>query len=253
MHPVLKLALPVALGLAWLPSRAAAASLSDERIEAAVDAALTSSENAAAISGLKPRSDEGILTLGGTVETLYALDQAVRQAGTVPGVVDVVVTATVPRSKFPDSQILGEVQQALQTPSFSFVGFQASVGGGRVVLTGTSGSYAQKLLAEKEISKISGVVEIQNRIAVTSETNVSPEALSRLVLSKLTGGPAPVPGRFQVSVHGSEAILTGRVPLYINRLEASEISLAVPGIRDVDNRLVVDPGLLTPHSDSAQP
>jgi osmotically-inducible protein OsmY len=253
MHRVLKLILPVALGLVWLPSLAAPASISDARIEQAVSAVLADSETVSGAAGLKVRCDEGILTLGGKADTLYALSQAVRRAGAVPGVVDVVVTATVPRLKIPDSQILADVQLALQTPSFSFMGIQASVGGGRVVLTGKCGSYAQKLLAEQEISKISGVVEMQNRIDVTSETNVSEEALSRLVLSRLSRGPTPVAGRFQVSVHGKLAILTGRVSLYLNRLEASEIALGVPGINEVDNRLVVDPSLSPPPSDSAQP
>lgn len=225
---------------------AAPAALSDDRIEDAVESALASSESASALSGLRIRCDEGILTLGGSVETLYSLDQAVRQAGTVAGVVDVVVTAVVPRLRVPDSEILAAVQQSLQTQSFSFANIQATVGGGRVALSGSSGSYSQKHLAETEISKIAGVVEIQNRITVTSETNVSEQGLSRLVLSRLSGGAAASAGRLQVSIRGSLAILVGRVPLYLNRLEASETTLGVPGIQEVDNRLVVDPSLASP-------
>jgi osmotically-inducible protein OsmY len=171
MRPLRKMILPAALVFFYLSSLSAAGSLSDERMEAAVEAALSRLDNVSGTSDLKVGCDEGILILGGTVETLYTLDQAVRRAGSIPGVVDVVVTATVPRLGIPDSGILAGVQQALRTPSFSFVNIQASVGGGRVALTGTCGSYTQKLLAEREISKISGVVEVKNRIAVTSETN----------------------------------------------------------------------------------
>jgi osmotically-inducible protein OsmY len=243
----------VALGALWLASPAASDSLSDDRIAAAVEAALARPESALGSSGLKVRCDEGILTLGGTAETLYSLDQAVRQAGAVPGVVDVVVTAAVGRLGVSDSEILADLQQALQTPSLSFANIQAAVGGGRVTLTGTCGSHGQKLQAEREISKIPGVAEVQNRIAVTSETNVTAQGLARLVIARLTRGSSPVAGRFQVSIQGSVAILTGRVPLYLNRLEASEAVLTVPGIQQVDNRLLVDPALASPPSESSQP
>ncbi|MCI0568317.1 MAG: BON domain-containing protein [Acidobacteria bacterium] len=242
-----------ALGFFWLSPPAAPGSLGDERLEAAVEAALTRSESLSEIAGLKVQCDEGILTLRGTVKTLYTLDQAVRQAGTVAGVVDVVVTAAVPRLGIPDSEILAGVRQALQTPSFSFVNIQASVGGGRVALTGTCGSYSQKLLAEREISKIPGVVQVQNRIAVTAQANASEERLARLVLSRLTGPSGPAEGLFRVSIRGSVAILTGRVPLYLSRLEAEETALGVPGIQQVDNRLVVDPLLGPPPSAPTQP
>ena len=242
----------ITLGALWLATPAAPGSLSNDQVEAAVEAALARAESVSGSSGLKVRCDEGILTLGGTAETLYSLNQAVRQAGTVPGVVDVVVTA-VPRPGVSDSEIRAGAQQVLQTPSFSYVNNQAAVGSGRVTLNGTSGSYAQKLLAEREISKIPGVVEVRNRIAVTSETNLSDERLALVVLSRLTSASGAIAGLFRVSIRGSVAILTGRVPLYLSRLEASETALGVSGIQQVDNRLLVDPVLAPPPSDSAQP
>ena len=243
----------VALALVCTPTFADSPSLTDENIEAAVMAALTPDEKLPGSAGLKVRCDVGILTLGGTADTLYTLDQAVRQAGAVPGVVDVVVDATVPRSRIPDTEILAEVQKAMQVPSFSFVSIQATVGGGRVTLSGTAGSYAQKLLAEREISKIAGVTGIQNRIVVKAETNVSETGLSRLVFSRLTAGGSPVAGKFDVSIRGNVAILTGRVPLFLNRLEATEAALGVPGIQEVDNRLVVDPSRVTSPPETTQP
>src|SRR5262245_22082883 len=240
----------IALGALGLASPAAPGPLSDDQVEVAVEAALAR-ESVSGSSGLKVRCDEGILTLGGTAETLHSLNQAVRQAGAVPGVVDVVWTA-VPRPGVTDGEILAGAQQALRTPSLSYVNIQAAVGSGRVTLNGTCGSYAQKLLAEREISKIPGVVELRNRIAVTSETNLSDERLASVVLSRLTSASGAVAGLFRVSIRGSVAILTGRVPLYLSRLEASECALGVSGIQQVDNRLVVDPALAPPPSDEAQ-
>jgi len=231
----------VALGALLLPAPAAPNSLDDDRIEAAVEASLAGADTAG-ISGLRVRCDEGILILGGTADTLFAIDQAVRLAGAVPGVVDVVVSATVPRRSIPDAEILASVQRALQTPSFSFVSIQTTVGYGRVKLSGSSGSYAQKILAQREISRISGVLEIQNRIIVKTETNVSQEGLARLAASRLTSASS-VAGIIKVTIRGKVAVLSGRVPLFITRLEATEAALSIPGIQAVDNRLVVDPAL----------
>lgn len=233
----------IALGALLIPTPAAAGSRSDDRIKAAVEAALARAEIISGISGLRAQCEEGILTLKGIADTRFAIDQAVRLAGAVPGVVDVVVSATVPRQRVPDAVILAEVQRALQIPSFAFVSIQATVGYGRVMLSGSSGSYAQKILAEREISKISGVLEIQNRITVKSETNVSEKRLASLVAARLISESSPVSGVLKVAIRGKVAVLSGRVPLFLTRLEATEAALSIPGIHEVDNRLVVDPNL----------
>lgn|GEM_PF-2297015 len=242
----------VALGAWLLPTPAAPGTLNDDRIEAAVEASLAGA-NTAGISGLRVRCEEGILILGGTADTLFAIDQAVRLAGAVPGVVDVVASATVPPRSIPDAEILASVQRALQTPSFSFVGIRTTVGYGRVVLSGSSGSYAQKILAQREISRIPGVLEIQNRITVKTETNVSEEGLARLVAARLTSTTSPVAGIFKVAIRGKVAVLSGRVPLFLTRLEATEAALNIPGIQEVDNRLVVDPNLTPLPSQPTRP
>ena len=243
----------IALGALLIPTPAAPGSLSDDRIQAAAEAALGRPEVISGISGLRVQCDEGILTLKGIAETLFAIDRAVRLAGAVPGVVDVVVSATVPRQRVPDAEILAEMRKALQIQAFSFVNIQATVGYGRVVLSGSSGSYAQKLLAEREISKISGVLEIQNRITVKAETNVSEKGLARLVATRLISESSPVSGILKVAIRGKVAVLSGRVPLFLTRLEATEAALNIPGIQEVDNRLVVDPNLTPLPSQPTRP
>ena len=237
------------LCLEGFPSRIEAAGYGDEQLQEAVETALQSSGENPGLLTLKVRCDAGILTLGGTAPTLSVLRAATRRAAGVPGIVDIVITATIPRRGIPDSQISTDVQKALSPPAIPAGSVQVTVSEGRVTLKGSCGTYSCKLVAEEEASKVAGVVEIANRIQTTSETNLSEEGLARLVKSRLSSTPTPVPGKIQVEAHLNSVTLRGRVPLYLNRLQASEAALSVPGIASVDNRLIVDPTMI----DSNQP
>jgi osmotically-inducible protein OsmY len=253
MRRLLAILLPLALLQLAPAGSGMAASPSDEQILQAAEAALGPPGGTPGLTGLKVRCDTGILTLGGIADTLSALRQAVRRAGAIPGVVDVVVSATVSRRAIPDAQVLAEVQNVLRSPSLNGGSMQASVRDGRVALTGSCGSYASKVLAEEETAKLAGVVEIVNRIQVTAETNLSEQGLSHLIQTRLASAGSAVPGKIQVSVHGDVVTLTGRVPLYLNRIEIEEAVLAIPGVREVSNRLLVDPALATPAAPPATP
>jgi osmotically-inducible protein OsmY len=243
MHPGRIWVLVAILAVSW--SRAPGAPTpADSAIEERVRQALAASENRSQFAGLRIHSDEGILTLRGRVPSLYALDQAIRLAGAVRGVLDVFPSAALGQGRIPDSRILAGVQAALRSPSFSFVGIRATVGRGRVELAGSCGSYAQRALAEQEIAKVAGVIEIRNRIEVTSETNASERQIARMVSARIAAvREDSAGGKIRVSIQGSRAILTGRVPLYRDRLDAAQAALGVPGIKTLDNRLIVDPML----------
>ncbi|HEV8376731.1 MAG TPA: BON domain-containing protein [Candidatus Polarisedimenticolia bacterium] len=230
-------------------SFAIASSPGDARIVDAVESALMASGDSG-VRGLRVRCEAGILTLGGTADTLSTLDMAHREAARVPGVLDVVVTAVVSRRGIPNAQVLADVRQALGRMDSASGSIQATVGSGRVMLQGVTGTFEQKMMAEKEVSKIPGVSGIQNEIRIGSETNARAHELTRRILSQLRSGPSAIPGRFEVTMKGRTAILKGRVPLYLHRIEAGEAVLSVPGVSSVDNRLVVDPGLVQPASDS---
>ena len=225
-----------------------AAYFSDAQIQEAAEAALGPTGDTAGLSGIKVRCDTGILTLAGTADSLSVLRQAVRRVGAIPGVVDVIVTATVLRRGIPDAQVLTAVQDALGTLPFAPGRIQALVKDGRVSLSGTCGSYPARLQAEEAIAKVAGVADIVNRIEVTAETNLSEQGLSRLIRTRLTSGASSIPGNIEISVHGDAVTLTGRVPLFLNRIEAAEAVLGVPGVQEVNNRLLVDPALVTPTS-----
>ena len=239
------------LGLLLVTATAIASPLpipTDVQILDAVQNVLMSSPEAGA-RGLRVRCEEGILTLGGTADTLFSLQAAVRQAGTVRGVLDVVVTATVPRRGISNAQVLSDVREALGRMDSASGSIQASIGYGVVVLQGVTGTFGHKMMAEEVVSRIPGVTRIQNDIRVSTETNARAHELSRRILAELRSGSTTLPGGIDVTMKGPVAVLEGRVPLFVHRIEAEEAALSVPGVTSLDNRLVVDPTLTAPASE----
>ena len=56
-------------------------------------------------------------------------------------------------------------------------------------------------------------------------------------------GALLIPTPAAAGSRSDDTVLSGRVPLFLTRLEATEAALSIPGIHEVDNRLVVDPNL----------
>jgi osmotically-inducible protein OsmY len=186
------------------------------------------------------------VTLSGRAETLSVLFQAERRAGEIRGVLDVVILAGVSSSGISDSQILLEIQQALTAPAFRGDTIAVSVVGGSVHLSGTSVTYARKLLAERSASEVHGVVSVQNNLRVVAPAEGDDSELARRIQLLLTGGMTPVPGSFEVSVKNRRAVLRGKVPLYAHRMQAERLALSVGGVLSVENRLKVEPSQSIP-------
>ena len=219
---------------------------SDEEIRTAVEAALSRDVSISEHAGLRVGCEEGILTLSGEAETLEVLQQARRRAGDMRGVLDVVIAAGISTHGAPDPQILMEIQEGLDIPAFRGDSISVGVRGGQVTLGGSSTTFARKLLAEAIASAVPGVVEIVNNLRVVAPREGDDGELGRRIQRLLTGGLAPVPGTFVVTVQGGRATLKGKVPLFSHRIQAERLALSVGGISSVDNRLKVDPSLLLP-------
>ena len=146
----------------------------------------------------------------------------------------------------PDSQILLEIQRALDIPAFRADAISVGVEAGRVRLTGTTATYARKLLADTGAAAVEGVVEITNNLRVVAPPEGDDTELARRIRLLLIGGLTPVPGAFEVTVKSGAAVLRGRVPLFAHRIQAERLALSVGGVSTVENRLKVDPTLSAP-------
>ena len=243
----------VALALALLLSTPAVlASPRDAGILAEVRQALSQAEEIRQTARLTVRCEEGILTISGYAPTLHLLQDARRISASVPGVVDVVMAARVSRGKISDAQIRDALNRALSTETGSLRELKALVGSGKVVLTGSAGSYGQKQQVEETVSRIRGIVSIVNRIEVTATSNAG-LVLGRHVQRKIVEDLPVRPAKLDVRARDGKALLRGRVPLFLHRLQAEEAALSVPGVVQVDNHLIVDPSLATSASDEEIP
>ena len=218
----------------------------DEEIQARVEEALARDAGIAGHGTFRVKSEEGIVTIAGSAETLSVLKQAERRAGDIRGVLDVVILCKISTSGAPDSQILMDIQRALDLPAFRGDNIAVAVMDGQVHLNGTTATYARKLLAERGASEVPGTVSVQNNLRVTAPSEGDDAALAWRIRLLLTGGLTPVPGRFDVTVSRREAVLRGEVPLYSHRTQAERLALSVGGIVGVQNRLKVNPVMELP-------
>ncbi len=223
----------------------------DEEIQSQIEEALAQDAAIAGHGTFKVKCEEGIVTLSGKAESLSVINQAERRAGEVRGVLDLVVLAGITTAGLPDSQILLDIQRALDIPSFHGDRVAVDVAGGQVRLSGSTATYARKLLAERCASEVPGAVSIQNNLWVAAPREGDDAELARRIRLLLTGGLTPVPGEFEVTVKNREAVLRGRVPLYSHRIQAERLAYSVGGIISVQNRLKVDP--LLPYSPRIAP
>jgi osmotically-inducible protein OsmY len=220
----------------------------DEEIRAEIERALSADTAIAGHSSLSVQCDEGIVALKGKADTLSVLRQAEHRAGAVRGVLDVVTTAGIATSGVPDSRILLDIQSSLAVPAFRGDAISVAVDEAHVRLSGTTVTYARKLLAERSASEVPGVASIQNNIRVVAAAEGDDAELQRRSRLLLHGGLTPVPGNYEVVVDNRRATLSGRVPLFTYRIQAERLVLSVGGIVEVINKLKVDPSLTLPGS-----
>jgi osmotically-inducible protein OsmY len=139
-----------------------------------------------------------------------------------------------------DADIAADVAKALELGSTIPNSVQATVHSGHVTLTGMVDWMYQKHDAERAVRHVRGVHNVMNRIAI------APGAVERDVRHRIVEAlhrNADLDARHvRVTVTGDRATLTGTVGTWLQRDTAERAAADAPGIRVVDNRVVVEPG-----------
>jgi osmotically-inducible protein OsmY len=111
--------------------------------------------------------NEGIVTLSGSVDNLLACNKAVSVARSIKGVRSVVNNVEVKPVSRSDAQIKQDVENAiLQDPATETYSIGVAVEDGRVTLTGSVDSWAERELAEKVAMGVKGIKKIINEISI---------------------------------------------------------------------------------------
>ena len=183
----------------------------------------------------------GTVTLTGYINSYsgkLAAERAAKRVRGVRGVAnDIEVRLKLERT---DADIATDVVKALQLHHSIPEGVQAAVHHGHVTLTGTVDWMFQRYDAEHAIRHIRGVRNVSNRIVIASR------AVERDVRHRIVDAihrNADLDARHvKVAVADDRAILTGTVATWQQWETAERAAADAPGIRTVENHIVVEPG-----------
>ncbi len=157
---------------------------------------------------------KGQVVLRGTVDNLKAKMAAERDARQTVGVQGVQNLLKVrPSLEMSDDQIRNHIQNAMsQGSTLVQADLTITVNQGRVWLHGRVDSVYQKILTEDLISKVSGVVDIKNRLQVDAHWTWQPDwKIDRNILHELWWSPYVDSDHISVTVKEGRATLRGSV------------------------------------------
>lgn len=192
-------------------------------------------------SAIGVAAKDGTVTLTGFIDTYagkLAAERAVKRVRGVRAVAnDLVVRLKVDRT---DADIAADVARALSMRSDIPKSVQAAVHNGHVTLTGHVEWLAQREHAEEAIRHVPGVRGVANYIEVAPKT--VQRDIRRRIVQALHRNADLDARQIEVTMPDDHTVrLTGTVSSWAQRDAAEQAAGAAPGIRRVDNRIVVVP------------
>jgi osmotically-inducible protein OsmY len=189
------------------------------------------------------QADQGIVTLGGTVEDLATSAAAVEAAHRVAGVRDVANELQVKSTQsghLTDTDVARAVRQALEWDALiPDQEIHSTVTGGVVLLQGIVATPIQLEEVARVVGRIKGIRRLDNRLEVRRVAE--PDAVAASIRQALNRRAVREAARLTVRVHDGRVTVEGVVQ---SREERAAILGAVRGTRGVqviDDRLSVEP------------
>ena len=185
---------------------------------------------------------DGVVTLTGTVDSyakkIEAEDAAKNVAG-VKAVAEEITIAFKDATKHSDTQVATEVVNAFkfnwEVPEDNI---HVKVEHGWITLTGEVEWNYQKEAARKAVKNLTGVMGVTNDVTIKSSLH---DALEKADIKRALGRNWSTEGKdIKVAVSGNHVTLNGIVDSIYQRDEAGRIAWNAPGVRSVDNELVID-------------
>ena len=187
---------------------------------------------------------DGIVTLTGTVDSYRKKSEAEDAAKNVAGVKAVVEKIEIASSTIgikTDSEIAAEVINAFkwnwEIPNAMI---KVKVEGGWVTLDGELEWNYQRDAAKKSVSTLDGVKGIANNLTIRSATHDQVE--QKDIECALGRNWSTNDADITVNVSGNSVTLNGIVHSFYQKDEASRIAWNAPGVRGVNNELVIEYG-----------
>lgn len=157
-------------------------------------------------------TDDGIVTLSGTVDHLLAKERAVEIAEEMKGVRGVNVKLDVRPVIQTDEQIREDAETALSgDPAAEAYNIEIDVSDGILTLNGTVESHAEKRIAEDVVKGVKGVKFVKNDLVVHYPEQRSDQEIRREVERRLELNPTVEESLITVTVENGTVNLTGTI------------------------------------------
>jgi osmotically-inducible protein OsmY len=179
-------------------------------------------------------TEEGVVTLSGTVGNLLAKERAEKIAEAIVGVRAVVNRVDVePGVSKTDLQLRSDVRGALlDDPATEAYEVQVKVDDGVVTLSGTVDSWQEKQLCGTVAKGVTGVRDIKNMIAVEYKADRPDYEIQKEVEKRLANDVKVDDALIEVEVEDGEVILSGSVGSAQEKTQA-RMDAWVGGVDDV--------------------
>jgi osmotically-inducible protein OsmY len=185
---------------------------------------------------------DGVVTLRGTVASFRQKREAQRAAERVYGVTSVrneLEVRIVHGHRRQDVDLRGAVLRAMALDGLIPETVDAKADSGVVTLTGTAAWQYQREEAEFVAGNVSGVVDVDNQIALTTPQPKAGAVKQSIERAFQRNANLDAEG-LSVTTHGNMVMLRGAVSSLDERDAAVAAAWAAPGVAAVENRIVVE-------------
>ncbi len=216
---------------------ASAQDLRDRDINFAVERSLFG-DNMISHDSIDVSTTRGIVTLTGTVPTLFATEQAVRHAQSIKGVRAVVNNMEVRSRQRTDGEVAQDVSKALVVdPATDSFDLTATASNGVVTLKGTVHSWAEKELAQSVIKGVKGVKGIRNDVQVNPRMDRADDEIKADIEQRFSSDVYLVDDVLEVEVKERVVALSGTVGSALEKSRAATQAYVL-GVKSVDDEKV---------------
>jgi osmotically-inducible protein OsmY len=183
---------------------------------------------------------DGIVSLRGTVPALaqkWAAEEAVKRVNGVRGIAQELVLGDLGPHAPSDSEIAAAIGNILLWDSYMPETVRLFVENGRVLLSGEAEWNFQVEDAVRAISRVRGVREVVNELRL--RPRVPTDDVKGQIEREFVRNAHLDAQRIEVITKGNSVVLQGAARSWGEREQAERAAWSVPGVRSVENRILV--------------